>query len=75
MLSHALAFAREGTGVCPLFLDEPLEGARDGDRREMFSTILDALPGKQTVFLLSDPGDIDALRATGRADKELEIRG
>jgi hypothetical protein len=75
VLGHAIAFAGEGMGVCPLFLDDPLEGARAGDRKELFSAVLDSLQGKQVVFLLSDQEDIDSLRATGRVDKELEIRG
>lgn len=75
VLSHALAFARESTGVCPMFLDDPLEGARAGDRKGMFSAILDALPSKQVVLLLADPEDVAALRSMDRVDKELEIRG
>lgn len=75
VLSHALAFARESTGMCPLFLDDPLEGMEGGDRRSMFRGILDALPSKQVVFLFSDRRDVEALRSTGRVDKELEIRG
>jgi hypothetical protein len=74
-LSHALAFSRETTGVCPLFLDDPLDGVRGGDRKAFYSAILGSLPSKQVVFLLSDPEDIDALRYTGKVDKELEIRG
>ena len=74
-LSHALAFARESTGVCPLFLDDPLDGVMGGDRKAFYSAILEALPSKQVVFLLSELEDIDALRSTGKVDKELEIRG
>lgn len=75
VLSHALAFARESTGVCPLFLDDPLDGVRGGDRKAFYSVILEALPSKQVVFLLSNQEDIDVLRSTGKVDKELEIRG
>jgi hypothetical protein len=75
VLSHALAYARESTGVCPLFLDDPFDGVSGGDRRGMFTEVLDALPSKQVVFLLSDPEEVEALRSTGRVDKELEIRG
>lgn len=75
VLCHALAFARESTGMCPIFMDDPLEGARGDDLERLFDLVLDGLPSKQAVFLLSDPDDIDALRSTGRVGKELEIRG
>ncbi|MDW5561732.1 MAG: AAA family ATPase [Methanomassiliicoccus sp.] len=75
VLSHALAFARESAGICPIFLDDPLQGVSGGDRGRIFANLLDSLPKKQVVLLLSDPQDIEALRATGRVDKELEIRG
>jgi hypothetical protein len=75
VLSHALAFAGQSTGVCPLVLDDPLEGVGPEGHGELFMTMLDALPSRQIVILLSDPGDIATLRSTGRVDKELEIRG
>jgi hypothetical protein len=75
VLSHAIAFAGEGAVVCPIFLDDPLEGAGSIERGGLFSAMLDFLRKRQVVLLLSDPADIDALRATGRVDKELEIRG
>lgn len=75
VLSHALAFAREGTGVCPIFLDDPLEGTGNIERGGLFAAMLDTFQTKQVVLLLSDLADIEALRSTGRVDKELEIRG
>jgi len=75
VLCHAIAFVQESAGDCPLFLDDPLDGTGDGDRRSMFSRILETIPSMQVIFLLSDPQDIEALRSSGRVDKELEIRG
>jgi hypothetical protein len=75
LLSHALAFAKENAKVCPLFIDDPFSTVDAPDRGPLFRAILDALPARQLVFLLSDERDIAALRATGRVDKELEIRG
>ncbi len=72
LLSHALAFARENAPVCPVIMVDPLGEVGDAHRYE---EILDSLPSRQLVFLLADAGSIDALRATGRVDKELEIRG
>lgn len=75
LLSHALAFAKEGGLDCPIFLDEPLAGVGSPDRPKLFNELIDFLPGRQVVFLLSRPEDIEALRGTGRVDKELEIWG
>lgn len=75
VLSHAVAYAGEGGKVCPVFLDDPLEGAVQEDRSKLLTAVLDALPSRQIVLLLSDPGDVIALRSTRRVDKELEIRG
>jgi hypothetical protein len=75
LLSHALSFAKENAKVCPIIIDDPLSGVEAADRKGLFDAILDALPSRQLIFLLSDEGDVAALRATGRIDKELEIRG
>jgi hypothetical protein len=73
LLCHALAFARENAPVCPIIMADPLGDS--ADRPEQYRHILDLFPSRQLIFLLSDPGDIAALRSTGRVDKELEIRG
>lgn len=73
LLCHALAFARENAPVCPIILADPL--GESSDRPEQYRHILDMFPSRQLIFLLSDEGDIAALRSTGRVDKEIEIRG
>ncbi len=73
LLSHALAFARENAPVCPVIMADPL--GESVERPERYRHILDLFPSRQLIFLLSDAEDIDALRSTGRVDKELEIRG
>jgi hypothetical protein len=75
LLSHALAFAKESARVCPIFIDDPFSGVSDQDRQRLFNALLDAMKGCQLIFLLSEGMDTAALRATGRVDKELEIRG
>jgi len=73
LLSHALAFARENAPVCPVIMADPL--GESVERPEQYRHILDLFPSRQLIFLLSDADDIEALRSTGRVDRELEIRG
>jgi hypothetical protein len=75
LLSHAVAFAKENTKVCPIFLDDPFDPTDVLDRTRLFQALVEWLPSRQVVFLLSDHRDIAALRSTGTVDKELEIRG
>jgi hypothetical protein len=75
LLSHALAFAKENAKVCPVFIDDPFGGVDGAERRGMFDAILEAMNGRQLIFLLSEEREAAALRATGKVDKELEIRG
>ena len=75
LLALALAFAKENGRTCPVLLDDPFGPAGDRDRMALFGPVLEAMDGRQLVFLLSDELDALALRSTGRVDKELEIRG
>ncbi|MBI0584559.1 MAG: AAA family ATPase [Methanomassiliicoccus sp.] len=75
VLCHALAFARENYGVCPILMEDPLRCVEAEDRQGMFSEIIRSMGSRQVVFLLSDQADIEAVRATGRVDRELEIWG
>ncbi len=75
LLSHAVAFAKESAKVCPIFLDDPFGQADELDHAALFKRIVEMLPSRQVVFLLSGQKDIADLRSTGRVDKELEIRG
>ncbi len=77
LLAHALGFikAHDREGSCPIFLDEPFHGMGADLKGRALPAVLSFLEGRQVIFLLSDPSEVEALRATGTVDKELEIWG
>lgn len=75
VLSSALAFARESCPGVPVILDEPFEGMGIHAAGRAAEAVAGFMEGHQLVLLLSDANAIDAMRSTGKVDKELEIKG
>lgn|GEM_PF-1117189 len=75
LLASALAFARESCPAVPVILDEPFEGLDEVTAERAVEAVTEFMAGRQLILLLSKPAEVAAVRATGRVDKELEIRG
>lgn len=77
LLAHSLGFikAHDRDGNCPIFLDDPFHGMGAELKGRALRAMLNFFEGRQVIFLLSDPSEVEALRAAGAVDKELEIWG
>lgn len=75
VLASALAFARESCPGVPVILDEPFKGLAGNEAARASEAVAVFMEGRQLIVLLSDVAEIDALHATGKVGKELEIKG
>ena len=75
VLASALAFARESCPGVPVILDEPFKGLAGSEAARASEAVAVFMEGCQLIVLLSDVAEIDALHATGKVGKELEIKG
>lgn len=75
VLSTALAFARESCPHVPVIMDDPFAGLDKEAAERAAEAVTEFMEGRQLVLLLSEPAEAAAVRATGRMEKELEIRG